>query len=711
MTKKGWIPVFKETFQSASLVFTAMTKETKKRKTKIPQNKVNFKTIFSYNLSICFMNEIQTKGVLMLASSTNSNALALFKFKAFSLSLSLLLAFFLSFTLIGCGGGSSGSSNSGNAPLSAQAPEITTQPQSDSYTVGDFVTIRVTATPPTDGGTLTYQWYSKANPQDSGGTLIVGADGSSYSFIANLPSPQYYFAVVTNTNNGATETKTVTQMSDTAAITITLPFYNVSFYSTELDLLGTVTVPKGIINTQDLDDDAWGVSAWYKVTEGWATTTHNLTQDIAFYALRNVYEITNQDQLDDIRNRVGHNYILLNDIELDDSKAGFEDGNGWLPIGDFSTIKFTGVFNGGNHKITNLWINRPSNYDVGLFGYIEDSTIKNLGVETADSKKVQGAEVVGIIVGSVGSSSVIENSYAIGNVSGTNRVGGIAGRIRYGSAIINSYSDVNINAGSGHRLGGIVGEAHDDSVIKSSYATVNIDGGNYLGGIVGEFYNNSTIINSHTDGYINGTKGDIWGGMGQDIGGIAGLVTSNSNILNSYSTANIDGVYEVGGIAGELMNGIISNSYSTGNINGVCGTGGIAGMGGTISNSYAAGNINETGSSYCGTGGIVGRTGDYAVQNSVAINPSVTGTGWVNRITGTSTVLNNFALDTMTVTGTTAGSAGTSKTDAELKTQATYSDAINGDGLGGLGWKFGNDDDNPWKIDEGNGYPYLYWQD
>jgi hypothetical protein len=55
------------------------------------------------------------------------------------------------------------------------------------------------------------------------------------------------------------------------------------------------------------------------------------------------------------------------------------------------------------------------------------------------------------------------------------------------------------------------------------------------------------------------------------------------------------------------------------------------------------------------------------------------------------------------------GDAGTDKTDTELKTQTTYSNAT---ASGGLGWLFGNDDLNPWKIEAGknNGYPYLYWQ-
>jgi hypothetical protein len=80
---------------------------------------------------------------------------------------------------------------------------------------------------------------------------------------------------------------------------------------------------------------------------------------------------------------------------------------------------------------------------------------------------------------------------------------------------------------------------------------------------------------------------------------------------------------------------------------------------------------------------------------------------------GTVIVSNNFALNTMTVTGNANyGNAGTFKTITDLKTQSTYSNPVNGDGNGGLGWNFGNDDANPWKHDpyKNGGLPYLYWE-
>jgi hypothetical protein len=110
----------------------------------------------------------------------------------------------------------------------------------------------------------------------------------------------------------------------------------------------------------------------------------------------------------------------------------------------------------------------------------------------------------------------------------------------------------------------------------------------------------------------------------------------------------------------------------------------------------------------------------------------VNGSNYTSRVVGyigtssvNSVVSNNFALDNMTggvnydgATNSFSNSGnisyhGTDKTEAELKIQETYSDAIEGDGLGGLGWQFGDNNTAPWKIEsnKNNGYPYFYWQE
>jgi hypothetical protein len=67
--------------------------------------------------------------------------------------------------------------------------------------------------------------------------------------------------------------------------------------------------------------------------------------------------ITTCAELQNIRNNLAGDYYLANDIDC----SGFDygDGKGFMPIGTEGT-KFTGTFDGKGHKITHLYINRPS---------------------------------------------------------------------------------------------------------------------------------------------------------------------------------------------------------------------------------------------------------------------------------------------------------------------------------------------------------------
>ena len=184
-------------------------------------------------------------------------------------------------------------------------------------------------------------------------------------------------------------------------------------------------------------------------------------------------------------------------------------------------------------------------------------------------------------------------------------------------------------------------------------------------------------------------------------GGIVGIA-DRSTITNYYSTGNAGGTNgPSGGIVGQMRNSTISNCYSTGNINLPVIIGGPATP---------------------PSGGIVGRADDNSkITNNAAINGMINATHGADRITGTymntASILNNFALETMEARGAAKfsndmdkKSHGVTRSNARLKEQSTYSGEVSGDGNGGLGWKFGDDDDAPWKMPADGGYPILYWQ-
>ena len=210
---------------------------------------------------------------------------------------------------------------------------------------------------------------------------------------------------------------------------------------------------------------------------------------------------------------------------------------------------------------------------------------------------------------------------------------------------------------------------------------------------------------------------------------------SVSNLGVEIAASGIIGRSYVGGIVGYVDGGTITNCYTTGNVSSTTYAGGIAGgVNGTINNCYSTGNISSTAQStsysyfYSYAGGIAGYSEDGKITNCAAINSTIYATSKAaynstdpsyakaGRIAAAiaGTASNNFALADMQATGVafeiSAVNQGVSKTLEELQTQSTYSDPVNGDGLGGLGWKFGSDDNNPWKMPAAGGFPVLYQQ-
>ena len=246
------------------------------------------------------------------------------------------------------------------------------------------------------------------------------------------------------------------------------------------------------------------------------------------------------------------NNIELNDISNLESWATSPPSRTWTAIGT-SSSSFSGTFDGDRHTISGVYINNNLSYQ-GLFGYVENSTIKNIGIV---SSYVKGHTYVGNLVG-YSKGSTISYSYATGNVA-TITSGGCSGGLvgnSMSSTINNSYA-TGMVAGTGI-IGGLVGKS-DGSRISYSYATGMVTGmGNIvgIGGLVGINNSNSQISNSYATGTVTTTSASGQGGVG-------GLVGSNfSSISNSYATGAGTSTLVIGGLVGFNNPGItISNSY------------------------------------------------------------------------------------------------------------------------------------------------------
>ena len=99
----------------------------------------------------------------------------------------------------------------------AAPPVITAQPQNTTVTVGNAASLSVTATA---SGILSYQWYSSTQAAISSGQEIQNATGASIQLQTNTAGTNYYYCVLTNTDDSMTGTTTATTTSAIAQVTV-----------------------------------------------------------------------------------------------------------------------------------------------------------------------------------------------------------------------------------------------------------------------------------------------------------------------------------------------------------------------------------------------------------------------------------------------------------------------------------------------------------
>jgi hypothetical protein len=100
----------------------------------------------------------------------------------------------------------------------AATPVISVQPQDQTYGDGDTANPLTVGASVSDGGTLSYQWYSNTANSATGGTAISTATTASYTPPITTNGTVYYYVVVTNTNNSATGAKTAAVTSAVAEV-------------------------------------------------------------------------------------------------------------------------------------------------------------------------------------------------------------------------------------------------------------------------------------------------------------------------------------------------------------------------------------------------------------------------------------------------------------------------------------------------------------
>ena len=389
-----------------------------------------------------------------------------------------------------------------------------------------------------------------------------------------------------------------------------------------------------------------------------------------------VTEIRDWYELHAIRDNMGGHYLLMND--LDATTAGYKElasstanqSKGWEPIGIYEqgTLfdPFVGIFDGQGYEIRDLFIDRPDEAGVGLFGAVvewaEGGVIENLSVVNAN---VTGDIGVGSLVGLNGGTVI--NCYCTGNATGESRVGGLVG--------------FNI------------------AIVSQSSSSVSVTGYDFLvGGLIG--YNTGNVSNSYSVARMTG-------GLG--VGGLVGG-NDGGTVRNSYSNSSVTGDEYVGGLVGHNWNwdAVIGSCYSSGNVTGDYRVGGLVGYNGyygTVDTSYASGSVTGNDS----VGGLVGY--NRATVNSCYSSGSVAGNSSVGGLVGnnTDTVSNSF-WDSES-SGMETSDGGTGKTITEMINIATFTDTRT-EGLYNP-WDITivahgeTNDTYAWNIVDGESYPFL----
>ncbi|MGV3654514.1 MAG: filamentous hemagglutinin N-terminal domain-containing protein, partial [Noviherbaspirillum sp.] len=230
--------------------------------------------------------------------------------------------------------------------------------------------------------------------------------------------------------------------------------------------------------------------------------------------------VNNVEQLQAMNTNLAGNYALGRDIEAG-STRNWNNGAGFAPIGGDSAVSpFNGQFDGLKHTINGLFINRPAESKVGLFG-LTTNRIANVGLTAVN---MTGGTVTDSSFGALAATNTghIENAFSSGAVHGG--TGGAGGLVGMNSGTLDGvYSEAYAY---GYVAGGLVGS--NSGTISNAYSTGNVNGLLAAGGLTG--VNTGNISTAYSRSKVSSSTG------ARQVGGLVGSagVGGGGSVVNAY---------------------------------------------------------------------------------------------------------------------------------------------------------------------------------
>lgn len=255
-------------------------------------------------------------------------------------------------------------------------------------------------------------------------------------------------------------------------------------------------------------------------------------------------------------------YVLVNNINCSKESE-------WnTPIGTYA-VPFEGTFDGQGYTISGLHSTKSTDKTMGLFGAVENGTVKNVNLADVDFNIVSNSISVvtkdydmqfGAVCGEIYSNAVISNCTVSGNIDVTNalEVGGICG-YTYNSTIEKCINNSNIKSNAEY-IGGICGSSRGPVNNCANTGSIECTDAYYCGGIVGGSFDYLNVVkNSYNTGTISGTSKYI-----KSISGCESTV-ENCFYLTSGSgkgTVKTEEQFNSGEVAYLLNNGVTDGTQA-----------------------------------------------------------------------------------------------------------------------------------------------------